>query len=110
MPVTPRIYRLRRTAGVGGGRVFVAQADVYGYSETFTLLAAHEGRVRHWQNIATLDITSVKVKPRYQFMGEVTAHEANDPHFPILIRYERYGQRANKTHPRIQNLARRKDK
>ncbi len=93
MPATPRIYRLRRTAGVGGGHVLVAQADVYGYSETYTLLAAHEGRVRNWHNIDDMGVSPTKIKPRYQYMGEVTLHEAKNPQFPILKRYERHGRR-----------------
>ncbi len=91
MPVLPQVYRLRRTAGVGGGPVFVAEADVYGYSDTFVVVAAHEGRVRNWRNIAMLDVTPVKIKPRYQYMGEITAREAVNPQFPMLARHKRYG-------------------
>jgi len=88
MPSLPRIYRLRRTAGVGGGHVLVAQADVYGFSETFVMLAAHEGRVRNWRNIDKLDVSKVKVRPQYQFIGEVPARDANEPSFPVLKRFQ----------------------
>lgn len=73
--------------------MFVAEADVYGFSDTFALLAAHEGRVRNWHNIVTFPVTPVKVKPKYQYLGEVTTHEAHNPQYPILKRYERHGRR-----------------
>ncbi len=84
MRMTPRIYRLRRTAAVAGGHVLIAEVDVYGYSDTFVLIAAREGRVHHWRNIESMAISDKKIRPRYQYMGEVSAYEAHNPQFPAV--------------------------
>lgn len=65
----------------------IAEADVYGFSDTFVLIAAREGRVRHWRNIESMEVTNKKIKPRYQYMGEVTADEARNPRFPVPEAY-----------------------
>lgn len=76
------IYRMRRTSGVADGTVFVAEADIFAYTEAMAIVAVYEGRVRNWRNVETLGETSQKTI-KYQFLGEIQKHQAKKPAYPI---------------------------